>query len=62
MSWGLELGYQPTMASVLPEAGHIVTVERSSTFAAEAEQNFKQYGMSERITLMYEMQWNLYRN
>jgi predicted O-methyltransferase YrrM len=39
------------MASVLPEAGHIVTVERSSTFAAEAEQNFKQYGMSERITL-----------
>jgi len=39
-----------TMALVLPENGHITTVERGHMFVAEAEKNFENFKLNHKIT------------
>lgn len=48
---GTSLGVSTlTMALVLPENGHITTIERGIAFAAEAQKNFMKFEMESKIT------------
>jgi caffeoyl-CoA O-methyltransferase len=51
---GMFTGYATlSMAEVLPESGHITTLEMNTMYMAIADQAFKKAGLSDRITVMH---------